>query len=143
MIGQYAHGNEPSHHAAYLYNYAGVPHKTQDMVWRIMNELYDNTSAGYSGNDDCGEMSAWYVFSAMGFYPVNPASGEYDLGTPLFDKATINLQSGKKFVVKAKRSKAGAHRVKEVKLNGKPLKTGKISNTDILAGGELEFTLQH
>ena len=141
MIGQYAHGNEPSHHAAYLYNYAGRPEKTQEMVWRIMNELYDNTSAGYSGNDDCGEMSAWYVFSALGFYPVNPASGEYDLGTPLFDRATINLPSGKKFVVTAKRKKADAHRVKEVKLNGKTVKSGKISNKDILAGGQLEFTL--
>ena len=142
MIGQYAHGNEPSHHAAYLYNYAGYPEKTQNMVWRIMNELYDNTSAGYSGNDDCGEMSAWYVFSALGFYPVNPAAGEYDLGTPLFDKAVIHLPSGKDFTITASRKNPGAHRVASVALNGKKSKITKIRHSNIENGGTLSFNLK-
>lgn len=140
-IGQYAHGNEPSHHVAYLYNEAGAPRKTQAMVARIMNELYDNTSAGYAGNDDCGEMSAWYIFSAMGFYPVNPASGEYSLGTPLFDKCTIHLPSGKEFLITASRRHPGDYAVKSVSLNGEKHRATSISYDDITSGGHLHFNM--
>lgn len=94
LIGQYAHGNEPSHHMAYLYNFIGKPHKTQERVHEIMNIMYQNTPDGISGNEDCGQMSAWYVLSAMGFYPVTPASNQYIIGTPLFDEAQIHLENG-------------------------------------------------
>lgn len=140
-IGQYAHGNEPSHHVAYLYNEAGAPRKTQAMVARIMNEMYDNTSAGYAGNDDCGEMSAWYIFSAMGFYPVNPASGEYSLGTPLFDKCTIHLPSGKEFLITASRRHPEDYAVKSVSLNGEKHRATSISYEDITSGGHLHFNM--
>ncbi len=140
-IGQYAHGNEPSHHVAYLYNEAGAQRKTQAMVARIMNEMYDNTSAGYAGNDDCGEMSAWYIFSAMGFYPVNPASGEYSLGTPLFDKCTIHLPSGKEFLITASRRHPGDYAVKSVSLNGEKYRATSISYEDITSGGHLHFNM--
>lgn len=97
LIGQYAHGNEPSHHMAYLYNYVGRPHKTQERVHEILTTLYHNAPDGVSGNEDCGQMSAWYVLSSLGFYPVTPGSNEYIIGTPLFDKATINLENGEQF----------------------------------------------
>ncbi len=142
LIGQYAHGNEPSHHVAYLYNYVGAFGKTQELVHRIMTGLYNNTSSGYAGNDDCGEMSAWYLFGAMGFYPVNPASGQYDLGTPLFDSCTLHLQDGKTFRIKAHRKSAEAYRVKSVKLNGKKLDSYMIRHADIMAGGTLDFYLK-
>lgn len=141
LIGQYAHGNEPSHHVAYLYNDAGAPRKCQALVARIMREMYNNSPSGYAGNDDCGEMSAWYIFSAMGFYPVNPASGEYYLGTPLFDSCTLNLENGRKFTVTASRRTPGSYGVKSVKLNGKPLKSTRLRHSDIVAGGTLEFIM--
>ncbi len=140
-IGQYAHGNEPSHHCAYLYNYCGAPRKAQDMIHKIKTELYDTTNIGLSGNDDCGEMSAWYIFSAMGFYPVNPTGGVYDLGTPTFDKVTLHLPNGKDFVVEANRKNAGDYHVKDVRLNGKKVQDYKITHDDILTGGKLSFTL--
>lgn len=140
-IGQYAHGNEPSHHVAYLYNDAGAPRKTQRMVSRIMKEMYNNTSSGYAGNDDCGEMSAWYIFSAMGFYPVNPASGIYSTGTPLFDKCTVHLSSGKDFVITALRKHTDDYVVKSMTLNGKKLTGPYISYEDIMRGGDLHFAL--
>ena len=99
LIGQYAHGNEPSHHMAYLYNYVGKPHKTQEKVHEILTTLYHNDPDGVSGNEDCGQMSAWYVLSSLGFYPVTPGSNEYAIGTPLFDKATINLENGEQFTL--------------------------------------------
>ena len=102
MIGQYAHGNEPSHHVVYLYNKVNQPWKTQQYVSQIMDELYLNTPAGLCGNEDCGQMSAWYVFSAMGFYPVNPVSGEYEIGKPKFKKVELQLANGKVFTVVAK-----------------------------------------
>ena len=139
MIGQYAHGNEPSHHVAYLYNYVGKPRKTQEMVHRIMTRLYDNTSAGYSGNDDCGEMSAWYVLSAMGFYPVNPADGTYQLGTPLFTRCTLHLENGKELMIVARAANKNYYHVGKVKLNGKLLKGTSLSHSDIMSGGLLEF----
>lgn len=140
-IGQYAHGNEPSHHVAYLYNDAGAPRKTQAMVARIMREMYNNTSSGYAGNDDCGEMSAWYIFSAMGFYPVNPASGEYSIGTPLFDRCVLHLPSGNDLVITASRKRKEDHVVKKIELNGKPLDGFILRYEDIRNGGTLHFTL--
>lgn len=140
-IGQYAHGNEPSHHVAYLYNDAGAPRKTQRMVSRIMKDMYNNTSSGYAGNDDCGEMSAWYIFSALGFYPVNPASGTYSTGTPLFDKCTVHLPSGKDFIITATRKHADDYAVKSMTLNGKKLTNPYISYEDIVHGGNLHFAL--
>lgn len=139
QIAQYAHGNEPSHHVAYLYNYVGKPRKTQEMVHRIMTQLYDNTSAGYSGNDDCGEMSAWYVFGAMGFYPVNPADGTYQLGTPLFTRCTLHLENGKELKIVAKTANKTYYHVSQVKLNGKVLKGTTLKHSDIMNGGLLEF----
>ena len=141
LIGQYAHGNEPSHHVAYLYNYAGRPDKTARLVNYIMNSLYNNNFNGYAGNDDCGEMSAWYVFSALGFYPVNPASGEYNIGTPLFDEAIIHLPSGKDFRITADRKKPQSVNVKKMKLNDKAHKAYTISHSDLMNGGELHFDL--
>lgn len=141
-IGQYAHGNEPSHHVAYLYNYAGEPQKTQDMVMRIMKTLYNDTSSGYAGNDDCGEMSAWYVFSALGFYPVNPASGRYDIGTPLFDEVVLHLPGGKDFTITADRKTGGAHRVSRVTLDGKPVADYQLPHEAIVRGGEMRFSLK-
>lgn len=151
MIGQYAHGNEPSHHVAYLYNAVGASQKCRDLVARICSELYNTSPSGYAGNDDCGEMSAWYIFSALGFYPVNPADGQYWLGIPAFPKATVNLPDGKTFTVlttgngrmrpSAIDGGVGAPRVKSVLLNGKPLKGYTISHSDILKGGTLEFRL--
>ncbi|MFT3739646.1 MAG: GH92 family glycosyl hydrolase [Breznakibacter sp.] len=141
FIGQYAHGNEPSHHVAYLYNFAGEPWKTQKYVTRIMKELYNTTSSGYAGNDDCGEMSAWYVFSAMGFYPVNPASGEYMIGSPLLERAEIQLDSGKTFTITAPRKSANDIYIQSARLNGKNYNTTCITHADIVKGGTLEFKM--
>ena len=101
LIGQYAHGNEPSHHIAYLYNYAGEPWKTQKLVRRIMDEFYKPQPDGLIGNEDCGQMSAWYVLSASGFYPVTPGKPDYQIGTPLFKEIKYNLENGKVFTIKA------------------------------------------
>ena len=134
MIGQYAHGNEPSHHVAYLFNKIGKPEKTRDYVSQIMNELYRNTPDGICGNEDCGQMSAWYVMSAMGFYPVNPCGGEYELGVPLFPEIKINLDNGKAFTVKARKTSKN-----RVLLNGSPIKGTSITHYEIINGGVLEF----
>ncbi len=140
-IGQYAHGNEPSHHVALLYNYVGCHDKTTKMIHRIMTTLYDNTSAGYAGNDDCGEMSAWYVFNALGFYPVDPASGEYSIGIPLFDKCVIHLPSGKDFIITAKRKNVDSIDVKKIMLNGSKYRSLTLSHKDIINGGSLHFVI--
>lgn len=142
FIGQYAHGNEPSHHVAYLYALAGAPWKTQEYVARIMNEMYDTTSAGYAGNDDCGEMSAWYIFSALGFYPVNPANGEYVIGTPMVDEATIHLPNGNRLVIKAPHQSEKDIYIHAIKFNGKKYDLRHITHRDILAGGTIEFTMR-
>ena len=141
FIGQYAHGNEPSHHVAYLYNYVGQPWKTQQYVSYILNNLYDNTSAGYAGNDDCGEMSSWYIFSAMGFYPVNPASGIYVIGSPLLEQADIHLPGGNTFTVKAPKKNDKEIYIQSVRLNGKKYDKTYITHQDILQGGTLEFKM--
>lgn len=139
LIGQYAHGNEPSHHMAYLYNFVNKPYKTQEKVYQILTELYKNEPDGISGNEDCGQMSAWYVFSSMGFYPVTPGSNQYIIGTPLFDKATINLENGKNFTIKAFDLSAENKYIDYVKLNGSRLRQSYITSKDILSGGILEF----
>lgn len=142
FIGQYVHGNEPSHHVAYLYGYAGEPRKTQYYVHKICTELYNTSSSGYAGNDDCGEMSAWLVFSAMGFYPVNPASGEYALGTPMMDKVTVHLAGGRTFTVNAHRKDSMSFYVKSVRLDGKKYDRNTISHKAITDGGTLDFYLE-
>ena len=141
FVGQYAHGNEPSHHVAYLYTCAEEPWKTQKYVAHIMNNLYNDTSSGYAGNDDCGEMSAWYIFGALGFYPVNPASGEYIIGTPMLEEATIHLPDGKTFAIKAPRKKGNEIYIRSIKLNGKKYTKNYITHQDILNGGTLEFVM--
>lgn len=142
FIGQYAHGNEPSQHIPYLYDYIGQPGKTQQRVHEILTTLYNTSSAGYAGNDDCGQMSAWFIFSSMGFYPVNPVSGQYAIGTPLFSRATIHLPNGRDFTIKANRQNADDYYVKSVRLNGKKLAQANfLEYKDITQGGELVFNL--
>ncbi|GGH00190.1 hypothetical protein GCM10011416_18330 [Polaribacter pacificus] len=141
LIGQYAHGNEPSHHMAYLYNFVNKPHKTQERVRQILTELYMNTPDGISGNEDCGQMSAWYVLSSLGFYPVTPGSNEYIIGAPLFEKATIHLENGKNFTILANQASAAHKYVKSVALNGKKYPYSYIKHQDIIDGGSLVFEM--
>ncbi|MCX6283805.1 MAG: GH92 family glycosyl hydrolase [Bacteroidetes bacterium] len=141
MIGQYAHGNEPSHHIAYLYDYAGQPWKTQKLINTICSQLYKNDPDGLCGNEDCGQMSAWYVFSAMGFYPVVPGSGIYAIGTPLFPKVSIHLENGKTFTIEAKDISTKNFYISSARLNGQPYNKCYITHSDILNGGNLSFTM--
>lgn len=141
FVGQYAHGNEPSHHVAYLYNFAGQPWKTQKYVSHILNTLYNNTSSGYAGNDDCGQMSAWYVFSAMGFYPVNPADGRYIIGFPLLDECTLKLAGNKEFRIRTIRKSPEDIYIQSVTLNGKKHKDFFITHQDIMNGGTMVFKM--
>jgi predicted alpha-1,2-mannosidase len=137
LIGQYAQGNEPSHHVAYLYNIAGAPSKTQEIVHRICTTLYTDKPDGLCGNEDCGAMSAWYVFSAMGFYPLNPANGIYQLGTTSFDKLTLHLPGNKLFTITAENKTADNYLVKSASLNGTPLNRWHITHEEIMNGGHL------
>ena len=141
LIGQYAHGNEPSHHVAYLYSYAGHPEKTQQVIREVFDRFYLAKPDGLCGNDDCGQMSAWYIFSAMGFYPVNPISGEYVLGAPQIEKISLSLPEGKTFTVEAKGLSKTNKYVKSVELNGKPVTGLTISHKDVMNGGNLVFTM--
>jgi hypothetical protein len=141
LIGEYAHGNEPSHHIAYLYALAGYAWKTQERVRQITRAMYHNTPEGLCGNEDCGQMSAWYIFSALGFYPVNPANGEYVLGAPHFPAATLQLPGGKQFRILAPNVSDKNFYVAAVKLNGQPLRRHFIRHAEIVAGGTLEFTM--
>ncbi|MFZ1978846.1 MAG: GH92 family glycosyl hydrolase [Bacteroidota bacterium] len=141
FIGQYAHGNEPSHHAAYLYDFAGQPWKTQKYVSQVLNELYNNSTSGYPGNEDCGQMSSWYIFSSIGFYPVNPAGGVYAIGSPVLKSATIHLANGKIFSVAVKNPAKENVYIQSVKLNGKPYGKAYITQNDIVNGGTLEFVM--
>jgi len=145
VIGMYSHGNEPDHHVAYLYNYAGQPWKTQARVRQICSVLYTNAPGGICGNDDCGQISAWYVFSAMGFYPVDPASGSFVLGSPLFDKATLKLDpkfaKGREFTVIAKNNSPANAYIQSATLNGQSITRSWISHAEIAAGGELVLTM--
>jgi predicted alpha-1,2-mannosidase len=140
-MGQYAHINEPVHHVIYLYNYAGQPWKTQKWVHEVMNRNYKPGPAGWLGDEDNGQMSAWYLFSAMGFYPVNPGQPVYALGSPLFDRATIHLGNGKRFAIVAGRKSPADIYVQSVTLNGKKLDRCWITHSDIVNGGSLNFRL--
>lgn len=142
LIGQYAHGNEPSHHMAYLYNYAGMPWKTQELIHRINNEFYLNSPDGLIGNEDCGQMSAWFIMSAMGFYPVVPANGDYVIGSPLFDEVTVNLEGGKKIIIRKHGKNPAAKYVKGLKWNGKQISRSYLMHADLLQGGVLEFEME-
>jgi predicted alpha-1,2-mannosidase len=141
LIGHYAHGNEPSHHVAYLYNYAGAPWKTQKRLTQVVASQYNTTPAGLSGNDDLGQMSAWLAFTALGFYPVAPGSNEYVIGRPFLDKAVMNLPNGKRFTIRAVGLSAENAYVSGVTLNGKPLMQTFLRHDQITAGGELVFTM--
>lgn len=138
LIGQYAHGNEPSHHIAYLYNYCGKPAKTQKLVRQIMEEMYQATPAGCCGNEDCGQMSAWYVLSAMGFYPVNPANGIFDMGSPIFDTIVITLDNGKKCSIVAHNNSKENLYIEKMKVNGKNYKYAYIDYKTIADGGRID-----
>jgi len=141
LIGQYAHGNEPSHHVAYLFNYGDAPWKTQERIRQIMSTLYSNQPDGLCGNEDMGQMSAWYVFSACGFYPVNPADGRYVFGTPQFDELSINLPNKKTFKVSAINLSAKNIYIEKVTLNGKDYQKGYITHQQLLEGSTLEFKM--
>ncbi len=142
LIGWYAHGNEPSHHVAYLYSYAGQPWRTQARLKQIMDTQYADRPDGLAGNDDVGQMSAWYVFTALGFYPVAPGSGEYILGRPFLPKTAMRLPNGKTFTIVADGLDDRHTYVGSVSLNGKPLQRTFLRHDEILAGGELRFTMQ-
>ncbi|TAM09239.1 MAG: glycoside hydrolase family 92 protein, partial [Rhodanobacter sp.] len=135
-------GNEPSHHIAYLYDYAGAPWKTQQRLKQIMDSQYHDGPDGLAGNDDLGQMSAWYLFTALGFYPVTPASDEYAIGRPFVPKAVLHLPNGHTFTVVAEHLDAAHPYVGAVTLDGKPLDRVYLRHADILAGGELRFTMQ-
>ncbi|MBS1735018.1 MAG: GH92 family glycosyl hydrolase [Bacteroidetes bacterium] len=139
IIGNYVHGNEPAHHAVYLYNYAATPWKTQYWVRYILNKMYKPSPDGLGGNDDCGQMSAWYILSELGFYPIAPGSDKYDLGSPGIVNATLNLDNGKKFKIIAHSQKEKNVYVQKVLLNGKQLNQTFITYKDIMNGGTLEF----
>ena len=141
LIGQYAHGNEPSHHVAYFYQFAHRPWKTEALVREVFDRFYRPLPDGLCGNDDCGQMSAWYLFSAMGFYPVDPVSGRYVLGAPQIPSITLHLEGGKTFTVKAQNLSAENKYVKSVSLNGQPLEGFTISHGDIVSGGTLQFVM--
>lgn len=143
MIGQYAHGNEPSHHIPYLYNYAGAPRKTQALVDHILRTLYHNDPNGLSGNEDVGQMSAWYALSAMGFYSFCPGRPVYEIGRPIFDKVTIHLSDGKDFVIQAKNNSEENKYIRSMKLNGEELAEPRFSHFDLMKGGELILEMEN
>ncbi len=140
LIGQYAHGNEPSHHMAYLYNYIGQPWKTQEMTRRLLKEMYHPTPEGIVGNEDCGQMSAWYILTSLGIYPVCPGSNEFVLTAPLFEKATLKLGNGKTLTIFANEPQRNIY-IHRVELNGMPIETTYITYEQLMQGGELRFTL--
>ena len=135
------HDNEPSHHYGYLYDFSGQPWKTQARVRQIARDYYTDTPNGIAGNEDCGQMSAWYIFTAMGFYPLNPASGDYMIGSPLFSRVTLTLPGGRRFVVAAPQNSATNLYIQSARLNGQPLAAPLITWRDIQAGGVLEFDM--
>ena len=141
MIGQYVHGNEPSHHVAYLYNYIEKPWKTQELVREILETQYKDEPNGHCGNEDCGQMSSWYVFSSLGFYPVNPAQGVYAFGSPIIDAATLNLENGKIFTVEAINNSSDNMYIQTIELNGKIIERNYIEHSEIMDGGTLIFTM--
>ena len=143
LIGQYAHGNEPSHHMAYLYNYVGKPQKTQEKIYKILTEFYKNNPDGLIGNEDCGQMSAWYVLSSMGFYQVCPGKPEYTIGSPLFDEVKIRLENGKTFKIMrwGKLFEYESAYIESTWLNNKYTNSNVLKHSDIMAGGNLQFTV--
>jgi len=141
LIGQYAHGNEPSHHIAYMYSFVGEPWKTQKWVRTILDSMYHDQPDGYAGNEDCGQMSAWAVWSMTGFYPANPCGGEYVFGSPVFDEVSMKLPSGKTMKIKARNNGKKNIYIQSVKLNGKPYTKTYIDHATLLEGGELEFEM--
>ena len=141
MIGQYAHGNEPSHHVTYLYNKVKQPWKTQQYAAKVMHELYTNEPGGLCGNEDCGQMSAWYVFSAMGFYPVDPISGQYEIGTPMFPRVELKLANGKTFTISAPAVSRENIYIQSVKVNGEPYKKSYLAHGLIMSGATVEFEM--
>ena len=143
LIGQYAHGNEPSHHIPYLFAYAGLPWATQKYVRKIMDEFYKNSPDGLIGNEDAGQMSAWYVMSASGFYQVAPGLPVYTLGTPIFPKVTFNLENGRAFTINASPVSAENIYIRSAKLNGRPLNRAFITNDEIMRGGRLDFSMDN
>ncbi len=141
MTGQYAHGNEPSHHVIYMYNYAGRPDKAAPLLRKMLNEMYLDQPDGLSGNEDVGQMSAWYILSSVGLYQVDPVGGRFVIGSPLFDKATVNVGAGKTFTVVAKNNSDRNIYVQSARLNGKTLKNSYIDFNDIRHGGTLELVM--
>ncbi len=140
-IGQYAHGNEPSHHVAYLYNYVGAAWKTQQRVRQIMDTLYSDKPDGISGNEDAGQISAWYVLSAMGFYSVTPGMDYYVIGSPLFDEVTLHLENGNQFTIKTENNGPGKAYIQSASLNGKPYSKSILMHQAIMKGGEIKFVM--
>jgi putative alpha-1,2-mannosidase len=141
LIGLYAHGNEPSHHIAYMYDYVGTPWKTQNLARRIMDSFYKPEPDGLAGNEDCGQMSAWYVLSALGIYPVNPADGTYEIGCPILDRAEIQVGGGRTFTITAENASSANRYIQSAKLNGTPLDRPWITHKDLMKGGTLEFVM--
>ena len=138
LIGQYAHGNEPSHHILYMYNYVGQPRKAQKWIRQVMDELYTDQPAGLCGNEDVGQMSAWYIMSALGFYQVEPCGGVYQLGSPIVEEAVIPVGENKTFTIRTHDGSDKAIYVKKYVLNGKPIKGTTITHEQIMAGGTLD-----
>jgi putative alpha-1,2-mannosidase len=141
MIGQYAHGNEPSHHILYLYAYSNEPKTGQKYIHKVINEFHNNTPDGMIGNDDCGQMSAWYVLSTLGFYPVNSSNGEFVFGSPQVKNAIINLKNGKKFIVKSNDFSENSIYNEFRFLSGNQLERPFITYKEIMDGGELIFEM--
>ena len=141
LIGQYAHGNEPSHHISHMYNFVGQSWKTQELSDKIMGDLYFNDPNGLAGNEDCGQMSAWYVLNAMGFYSFCPGEPYYSIGRPIFDKVTIHLPNDNKFTIVAKNNTTDNKYIQAVKLNGNKMNKAFFSHSEMLNGGILEFVM--
>ncbi len=139
IIGNYVHGNEPAHHAAYLYNWTDQPWKTQERIRMILKKMYRPTPDGLGGNDDCGQMSAWYLFSTLGFYPVAPGSEHYSLGSPAIKEATLQLENGQTFTVETKNQSDKNVFVQKVLLNGKEVTTPFLNHSDIMKGGKITY----
>jgi predicted alpha-1,2-mannosidase len=140
-MGNYAHGNQPIQHMLYLYNYAGQPWKTQTRVRDVLDKLYSATPDGYSGDEDNGQTSAWYVFSALGFYPVTPGTSQYVIGSPLFNKVTMTLEDGKQFTINASNNLDDNHFIQSSQLNGQEHNKTWLNHHDIQAGGRLDFSM--
>ena len=142
LIGNYVHGNEPSHHVAYLYNWAGAPQKTQERVRMIMETMYHDNPDGLCGNDDAGQMSAWYIFSALGFYPVCPGSDQYSIGSPLVKSAILNLDNGKTLEIEAVNQSPENVLVRKVLVNGTVIKRNYLTHKEIAGGGKITFIME-